>query len=155
MPSNIYPKKKKKKKWSSCYTLQQNLFSWQFGKFKYFIPERHTFCVSDSTQRKKSVIRDSLKFSNADAVVLKVIVDKSRYLILLKKKIFHTVGLYLGNAFNSLQFSNLHLLTNGWQNLNSLSKCLNRSKKLQGFKELSWQENTFFPFQAETFLILD
>lgn len=63
---------------------------------------------------KKCVIRDSLKISNADAVVLKFTVDKSRYLILLEKNmIFHAMDLYLGNAFNSLWFSNLCLLTNG------------------------------------------
>lgn len=42
-------------------------------------------CVRQHSE-KKYVVKDSLKFSDTDAVVSKFIVDKSRYLILLGKK---------------------------------------------------------------------
>lgn len=43
--------------------------------------------MSDSTQmEKKYVVKDSLKFSDTDALVLRFIMDKSRCLVLLKKE---------------------------------------------------------------------
>lgn len=77
-------------------------------------PLKDTLFLYVSTQmEKKYVITDSLKFSSTDSVVLKFIVDKIRYHSIEKNDRFHAVDLYLGNAFDSLGFSNLRLLTNG------------------------------------------
>lgn len=59
-------------------------------------------CVRQHSE-KKYVVKDSLKFSDTDAVVSKFIVDKSRYLILLKKKKRYAVDLYPCCGFISRQ----------------------------------------------------
>lgn len=85
MPSNIYPKKKKKD--PHVIHFSKILFNDSLGNLNTISLEIHTFCMSDSTQmQNKYVIRDSLKFANTDAVVLKFIVDKSRYHYTEKKR---------------------------------------------------------------------